>query len=91
MRLFDCRNKEVINICDCRKLGFVSDIEFCPDTGKITALIVPGPMKLFSSRCHEGEIVIPFCCVRQFGKEIILVEINPKELPDDKGGKEMCK
>lgn len=79
MRLFDCRNKEVVNVCDCRKLGYVSDVDFCPKTGMIIALIVPGPPKLFSCR-KDQEIVIPFRCVKQFGEEIILVEINPREL-----------
>lgn len=83
MRLFDCRNKEVVNICDCRKLGYVSDVEFCPRTGVIKALIIPGPPRFFS--CRGNELVIPFCRVKQFGEEIILVEINPKELS---GGKQ---
>lgn len=81
MRLFDCRNKEVVNVCDCRKLGFVSDIEFCPKTGLIQAFIIPGPAKLFSCFGKEQELIIPFCCVKQIGEEIILVEINPRELP----------
>ncbi|MDO5409012.1 MAG: YlmC/YmxH family sporulation protein [Lachnospiraceae bacterium] len=81
MRLFDCRSKEVVNVCDCRKLGYVSDVEFCPETGLITALIIPGPPRLFSCRGKDHEIVIPYCCVKQIGEEIILVEINPRELP----------
>ena len=28
MRLYDLKEKEVINICDCRRLGFVSDVVF---------------------------------------------------------------
>lgn len=87
MRLFDCRNKEVVNICDCRKLGFVSDVDFCPRTGVILALIVPGPPRLFCCKGKENELVIPFCCVKQIGEEIILVEINPRELPKGKSEK----
>ena len=82
MRLFDCRNKEVVNICDCRKLGFVSDVEFCPKTGVISALIIPGPPRLFGSKCREQELMIPFRCIKQIGEEIILVELNPRELPE---------
>lgn len=88
MRLFDCRDKEVVNICDCRKLGFVSDVEFCPQTGVIQALIIPGPPRLFSCCGKNHEVVIPFCCVKQFGEEIILVEINPKELSGIRPGKQ---
>lgn len=88
MRLFDCRNKEVINVCDCRKLGFISDVDFCPKTGVIQALIVPGPPKVFCCRGRDNEIVIPFCCVKQFGEEIILVEINPEKLCGRKSEKQ---
>lgn len=88
MRLFDCRDKEVINVCDCRKLGFISDVEFCPKTGVIQALIVPGPPKVFCCRGRDNEIVIPFRCVKQFGEEIILVEINPEKLCGGKSEKQ---
>lgn len=84
MKLFDCRNKEVVNICDCRKLGYISDVEFCPNSGCILALIISSPARLFSCFGKDHEIRIPFCCVKQFGEEIILVEINPGELPGNK-------
>lgn len=37
----DFRHKEVINICDGRRLGYVQDV--CADlqTGSITSIIVP--------------------------------------------------
>lgn len=43
MRMSELKRKEVINVCDCRRLGFVGDMEFDPCTGQIKALIVPGP------------------------------------------------
>ena len=47
MRICDLREKEVINICDGERLGFVEDVEFDLCTGKITHIIVPGPCKFF--------------------------------------------
>ena len=44
MRMSELKRKEVINVCDCRRLGFVGDMEFDPCTGQIKALIVPGPV-----------------------------------------------
>ena len=46
MRICDLRQKEVINSCNCRRLGFVCDIEFDIGTGKIIAIIVPGCGKI---------------------------------------------
>lgn len=45
MRICDLREKEVINICDGERLGFVEDVEFDLCTGKITHIIIPGPCK----------------------------------------------
>ena len=28
MRLSELKRKEVINICDCKRLGFVGDVDF---------------------------------------------------------------
>ena len=41
MRICDLREKEVINICDGERLGFVEDVEFDLCTGKITHIIAP--------------------------------------------------
>ena len=43
MRLSELKRKEVINICDCKRLGFVGDVDFDACSGQILALIVPGP------------------------------------------------
>ena len=37
MRMSELKRKEVINVCDCRRLGFVGDMEFDPCTGQIKA------------------------------------------------------
>ena len=42
-RMVELRYKEVINICDGCRLGFVGDVEVLIPEGRVTALIVPGP------------------------------------------------
>ena len=53
----DFRRKEVINITDATRLGYVQDVCADLETGKITSIIVPGgPNKLlnfFSSKIHS--------------------------------------
>ena len=46
MRICELKQKEVINICDCKRLGFITDVEFDCNTGCIYELIVPGPAKI---------------------------------------------
>ena len=39
MRICELRQKEVINVRDCQRIGFVVDVEFDPKTGNICQLI----------------------------------------------------
>ena len=80
MRIYDLREKEVVNMCNCRILGCVVDLEFDTCTGCIRALIVPGPSKLCGFWGRASEFVIPWKCVRQIGPDIILVEVDEKEV-----------
>ncbi len=79
MRICELRQKEVINICTCRSLGCVSDVDIDCHSGCITALIIPGPGRLCSFLGRDTELVIPWKCVRQIGADIILVEINEED------------
>lgn len=76
MRICDLKEKEVINICDGDRLGFVEDVEFDLCTGCITHLIVPGPCKLFGILGREEEYVIELCQICKVGTDLILVEVN---------------
>ena len=46
LRAGDLRQKEVINISDGMRLGFVYDVEINFEKGSIDAIIVPGPSKM---------------------------------------------
>lgn len=79
MRLSELKQKEVINICDCRRLGFVGDVDFDIYTGRMLAIIVPGPGCFWGFLGRESEYVIPWCDIRQIGDDIILVELKEKQ------------
>ena len=71
------KHKEVIDICDGRRLGFVQDVCADLETGRITSIIVPGGtnklMSLFSS---NNDIVIPWNKIKCIGDDLILVELD---------------
>ena len=71
----DFKHKEVINISDGRRLGFVQDVTANLETGTITSIIVPGNSKLFNIFSSGNEIVIPWDKVKCIGDDLILVEI----------------
>jgi len=78
-RIADLRQKEVINIADGKRLGFVKDAEFCLETGKIISLVLPCRWSIFRLFGRIEEIVIPWRDVRKVGDDIILVELKEKE------------
>lgn len=71
----DFKHKEVINISDGKRLGFVQDVTANLETGTITSIIVPGSNKLFNIFSSGNEIVIPWDKVKCIGDDLILVEI----------------
>ena len=79
MRICDMKDKEVVNICDCKRLGFVADIDFDICNGCILALIIPGPAQFCGFLGRDSEYVIPFDRVRQIGNDIILGEIKVED------------
>ena len=71
----DFKHKEVINIKDAKRLGFVQDVTADLKTGVITSIIVPGNNKRFNIFSSDNEIIIPWEKIKAIGDEIILVEI----------------
>ena len=79
MRLCELKQKEIINTCTCKSLGCPVDLEFDEKSGKITALIVPGPGKFCCLWGRDSEYIIPWNCICQIGEDIILVEIREEK------------
>ncbi|MEG1426949.1 MAG: YlmC/YmxH family sporulation protein, partial [Oscillospiraceae bacterium] len=69
MRLCELSQKEVINICDGQRLGFIEDIEFDVCTGQICKVMIPGPCKIWGIMGRDHEYVIDYCCIRQIGED----------------------
>ena len=79
MLFSELKCKEVINCKNCKRLGFVVDIEIDICTGRIKTLIVPGPGKFFGCFGRTNEFWIDFCQVKKIGPDIILVEIEEEK------------
>ena len=72
--------KEVININDGRRLGAVYDLEVDLDSGRVTAIIVPGRRYLLSWFGREHDIVIPWAQIQKIGADVILVDVAGGEI-----------
>jgi YlmC/YmxH family sporulation protein len=68
------RYKEVINVEDGSRYGYVGDMEIDWTEGKVRSLVVPGRLRLLGLLGREEDVVIPFSAVRRLGEDIILVD-----------------
>ena len=73
-RFTDLRCKEVINICDGCRLGYVGDAELKLPEGEIVAIIVPGPCRFLGLFGRGEEYYIPWGCIKKIGDDIILID-----------------
>lgn len=74
MRISDLRYKEIINVSNGDRLGYVYDAEIDVTCGKLLALIVPGKCRFFGIFGREEDFIIPFDCITRIGEDIILIE-----------------
>ena len=78
---FSClQEKEVINICDGRRLGCVCDLEMDAISGKICTLIIPECGSKWNFFGKERAFFVPWRCIRRIGDDIILVEVDGEEI-----------
>ena len=84
-RMRDLRCKEVINICDGCRLGFVGDVDVRLPDGQVAAVVVFGTGRLFGLFGRGEEYYIPWDCIQRIGDDIILVE---KSFPRREHGRE---
>ena len=73
-RMVELRRKEVINIRDGCRLGFVGDVEVRVPEGQVCAIIVYGPCRFFGLFGRGEEFYIPWDCIARIGDDIILID-----------------
>lgn len=71
----DFKHKEVININNGKRMGYVQDV--CADlqTGSITSIIVPGENKFARMFSNKNDIIIPWEKIHCIGEDTILVDV----------------
>ena len=83
LRIYELRQKEIINVKDGTRFGFVADLEIDDETGKIDKIIVPGPAKVFGVFGREVEYCIPWESIKQVGDDIILVDVDIEDCTEE--------
>ena len=79
-RTLDLRQKEVVNITDGKRLGYVYDIEMDMQDGRVISIIIPGDSRFLGFFGKNNDYIIPWANIKKIGMDIILVEISEQSL-----------
>ncbi len=73
IRFSDLCRKEVINVCDGCRLGYISDVEIDTMCGRINCVFVPEKCKLFSK---PKLLAIKWEQIERIGADMVLVSLK---------------
>lgn len=73
-KVSDLQEREIVNVIDGRRLGPIKDIDIDIETGRITALILPGSGKFLSLFNRRDDYIVPWEKIIRIGVDVILVE-----------------
>lgn len=74
LKTSDLKLKEIINVLDGKRLGTITDIEIDVESGRLTAIVVPGGGRFLGIFGRSEDIVIPWEKINKIGLDVILVE-----------------
>ncbi len=78
--LAEIKNKEIINIKNGARLGFVDDIEFDTEDSKVRSFIVYGRARFFGLLGREDDLIIECGDIEIIGVDTILISVGEAEL-----------
>lgn len=79
MTFSELKQKDVINVCDGRRLGKPIDLVL-NSAACVEALIVPAPGSFLNLLKQDKEgFLVPWSHIRRIGDDVILVEIREEE------------
>lgn len=68
------RSKDVVNINDGYRLGYLHDVNFDMSEGRAVSFIVLGPKRFFGIFGRSEDYVIPWSEIKKIGEDVILIE-----------------
>ena len=78
-RLSDLGCREVIDLDSGARIGAVRDAVIDLQTGRVTAIIVPGWLRSLGLLGRDEEICVPWEAVRQVGEDLIFVRLRRRK------------
>lgn len=76
LKISEIRDKEVINLYNGQRMGYISDFEVDLDKGSVTGIILPGEGKVMSFFSKANDVVIHWNKIIKIGNDTILVNLK---------------
>ena len=76
VRACDLKQREVINIVNAERLGYVYDVDIDFESGKIRSIIIPHNRSLFNIFSKRSDYIIPWEKIVSVGRDIVLVKME---------------
>ncbi len=76
LKVSDLRDKEVINLYNGQRMGYISDFEVDLEKGTLTGIIIPGDNKVMSFFSKSSDVFIQWNKIEKIGNDTILVNLK---------------
>ncbi len=80
-RISELQYKEVVDITDGTRYGFIDDVELDCTGGSIRSIIIAGKARWFGLLGRDADTVFPWSAIKRIGSDIILVDGGAKPAP----------
>lgn len=77
----ELRCKEVVNVCDGKRLGHIVDIVFDLCSACVLGFVLPGEKTGWNIFKNCNQIFLPYGCIVRIGEDTILVELPSQNPP----------
>ena len=81
-RISELQYKEVVDIADGTRYGFIRDVEVDVERGVVEAIVVAGQRRLLG---RGQDIPFPWSAIKRIGADIILVDGGKPPAPAPQG------
>ena len=73
-RIAELQYKEVVDITDGTRYGYIGDLEVDTDNGRIRSVVICGRPRLFGLLGRDSDVVFPWGAIKRIGTDLILVD-----------------
>lgn len=78
-RIGELQYKELVDISDGTRYGYIGDLEVNAETGTIENIVVYGRNRVLGMFGSKTDTVLPWSAIKRIGSDIILVECGSRK------------